>query len=223
MAEMLSSYAKQLNQSPIPAGKRKVLLAALTLFSKRGFHATTTAEIARTAGVSEGTIYRYFPSKKELLKQLLTPILMEIRSNFFDKLSFNLPFNEFISFVVRDRLIFIQDNVDLFRVLIQETMVDPEVLKSYRFILNADNGFYKKVEELQASYPEVNQSLTPQQIIRIAIGPMLAFIAQIQITSSKLSVDDDSLDFQLLCRQIIAGLTVDNNQKSNQNLKYMHN
>ena len=75
---VLSEYQRQINNKDMPAGKKKVLAAALELFSNNGFHATTTAKIAQLAGVSEGTIYKYFPSKNELLKQLLTLSLIHI-------------------------------------------------------------------------------------------------------------------------------------------------
>ncbi len=41
--------------------------AALELFSKHGFDAVTTNEVARAAGVSRRTLFRYFPSKEELV------------------------------------------------------------------------------------------------------------------------------------------------------------
>ncbi len=41
--------------------------AALRLFAEHGYDGTTTAEVARTAGVSEMTLFRHFPSKEALL------------------------------------------------------------------------------------------------------------------------------------------------------------
>ena len=40
------------------------------MFSTKGYHDTTTAQIAKKAGVAEGTIYRHFPSKQQLLNEL---------------------------------------------------------------------------------------------------------------------------------------------------------
>ncbi len=52
-------------------GKRDAILnAAVHLFTEKGFQETTTAEISRTAGVATGTLFNYFPSKTELIKQL---------------------------------------------------------------------------------------------------------------------------------------------------------
>ncbi len=39
---------------------------AYRLFSERGFEAVTVAEVARTADVSEGTVFNYFPTKEDL-------------------------------------------------------------------------------------------------------------------------------------------------------------
>lgn len=52
------------------ATRQRLLRAALDLFTSRGYHASTTPEIARRAGVAEGTIYRHFASKEELLNEL---------------------------------------------------------------------------------------------------------------------------------------------------------
>ena len=43
-----------------------ILNAAMDLFSVRGFSAVTTKEISERAGVSEVTLFRYFPTKRSL-------------------------------------------------------------------------------------------------------------------------------------------------------------
>jgi TetR/AcrR family fatty acid metabolism transcriptional regulator len=47
-----------------------ILDAALRTFVKRGYPKTKVAEIASEAGVAEGTLYNYFPSKEDLLLAL---------------------------------------------------------------------------------------------------------------------------------------------------------
>ena len=53
------------------ARPQELLVAALELFGEKGFAATRTEEIAKRAGVSKGTLYIYFPSKKHLLKAVI--------------------------------------------------------------------------------------------------------------------------------------------------------
>ena len=50
--------------------KQRVLAAAHMLFSSKGFASTGTADIAREADVSEGSIFYHFGSKKALLAEL---------------------------------------------------------------------------------------------------------------------------------------------------------
>ncbi|MRX70769.1 TetR family transcriptional regulator [Bacillus lacus] len=55
----------------MPGDKRKqILTAALTLFSERGYNATTIPVISEYAEVGIGTIYRYFKNKEALLNDL---------------------------------------------------------------------------------------------------------------------------------------------------------
>lgn len=50
-----------------PAKPTQILEAAATIFAERGFHAATTKDIARAAGVAEGTLYNHFANKSALL------------------------------------------------------------------------------------------------------------------------------------------------------------
>ena len=58
-----------------PAGPRRILLAAATAFAERGFHATTTRDIAAQAGLSSAALYFYFRSKEEVLYQIAASAL----------------------------------------------------------------------------------------------------------------------------------------------------
>ncbi len=48
-----------------------ILDAAAHLFAERGFHRTTTKDIAQAADVSEGSLYNYFDNKNDLLFSIL--------------------------------------------------------------------------------------------------------------------------------------------------------
>lgn len=50
--------------------RQRLVRAALELFTARGYHETTTPEIAKKAGVAEGTIYRHFTSKQHCFNEL---------------------------------------------------------------------------------------------------------------------------------------------------------
>jgi AcrR family transcriptional regulator len=58
-------------QMPLEQRKERtrelLMAAALSLFARKGFEATTIAEIAAAVGVSPRTVYRYFPTKQDLI------------------------------------------------------------------------------------------------------------------------------------------------------------
>ncbi|MCP4115736.1 MAG: TetR/AcrR family transcriptional regulator [Desulfobacteraceae bacterium] len=56
---------------PSPPGKRKIINALRQLLENRNFASITIAEIAGTAGVTEGLIYKYFKDKRDILHQVL--------------------------------------------------------------------------------------------------------------------------------------------------------
>ncbi len=54
-----------------PPGRRKIIKSLRLLLDEKNFSSITTAEIAKTAGVTEGLIYKYFKDKRDLLYQVL--------------------------------------------------------------------------------------------------------------------------------------------------------
>lgn len=52
--------------------REKILRTAIHVYAQKGYHAATVDEIAKAAGVSVGTAYRYFRDKKELLLEALS-------------------------------------------------------------------------------------------------------------------------------------------------------
>src|SRR5438034_6569134 len=59
------------DQERVDRRRAQILEAASRVFARKGFHRTTVREVAREAGIADGTIYLYFASKQELLLALL--------------------------------------------------------------------------------------------------------------------------------------------------------
>lgn len=58
-----------------------ILRSALEVFGKKGYHATSVADILDEAGISRGTFYLYFDSKSAIFLELLDSLLLELRAN----------------------------------------------------------------------------------------------------------------------------------------------
>ena len=81
--------------SPTSEKELAIVRAATALLGERGVDGATTAEIAKRAGVTERTLFRYFPSKKDLVRRVLFPPLLNAAlSREWGKLEALLTMNE---------------------------------------------------------------------------------------------------------------------------------
>lgn len=64
---MTVSLSAELWPDVQPEAARRLMLAAVDAFAERGYHATTTRDIAAAAGMSPAALYVHFPSKAALL------------------------------------------------------------------------------------------------------------------------------------------------------------
>src|SRR5258708_19891389 len=63
-----------------PGARERLVVAAVDLFTERGYDATTVAQIAERAGVTKSTFFRHFADKRELLvagQETLSRLLAE--------------------------------------------------------------------------------------------------------------------------------------------------
>ncbi len=56
----------------------RILDAALQAFYEHGYHGTTTRDLARRSGLSVPGVYHYYPSKQDILVDLMTVIIDEL-------------------------------------------------------------------------------------------------------------------------------------------------
>ncbi|WP_244134510.1 TetR/AcrR family transcriptional regulator [Weissella paramesenteroides] len=71
-------FSKSLDEMDISDKQKAVLQASLTLFSEKGFENTSTHDIAAMADVAEGTVYKQFKTKQELLQVVVDSIIDEV-------------------------------------------------------------------------------------------------------------------------------------------------
>jgi len=63
--------------APATDKEKAIIDAAVALIGERGIDGATTAAIAKRANVTEKTLFRYFPSKSDLVKRVLFPIILQ--------------------------------------------------------------------------------------------------------------------------------------------------
>ena len=97
-----------------------IVEAAKSAFSEKGYEATSIADIARTAQISDGLVYRYFRNKRELLYEVLKKfyerILLDLETQAFRHNAFPARLEALIR---RHLQVFVADT-DLCRLFISE-------------------------------------------------------------------------------------------------------
>jgi len=66
---------------------RDILEAAVKTFSRTGYHRTRVADIAREAGVADGTVYLYFKNKEDILVSLFQVTMSRFVNDLSSKLA----------------------------------------------------------------------------------------------------------------------------------------
>lgn len=110
--------------------RQRILEAALDLFSRQGFHRTSTRQIAQAAGVAEGTIFNYFATKKDLLVAAMSQVV----EDYFGEEVASLPQSsslELLRETLRTRLELGLRHVDRIRFLLSELLMNREMRQAY--------------------------------------------------------------------------------------------
>jgi AcrR family transcriptional regulator len=111
--------------------KAQILEAAKQVFSAKGFSQTSTAEIAEVAGVSQGTVFYYYPTKYdlfiELVHQYLSIECIPDKLNALSEGDIQSRFRE----IMKERLTKGFDNIDLMLLVLGEIQRDQKLLKEY--------------------------------------------------------------------------------------------
>ncbi|NJK38447.1 MAG: TetR/AcrR family transcriptional regulator [Oscillatoriales cyanobacterium RM1_1_9] len=117
-----------LSQSPPTESETstRILQAARKLFARKGYDGTTTRDLAKMAGVAEGTVFRYFPNKKAILIEVATAGWVEILTDLLTELS-EMGSYKAVAQVMRRRMLNLHQNADMMRVCFLEAQFHPEL------------------------------------------------------------------------------------------------
>jgi AcrR family transcriptional regulator len=121
----------------IRKNKRTLILgAALEVFAKEGYHASTVGAIAKKAGISQGLMYNYFKSKEDLVNELVIGMVETLMCEF-------TPINPKEK-VTRDHVVnFINVGIDL-------VLKDPAFWKMYFSVFLQPDVFAMVIDRMMA-------------------------------------------------------------------------
>lgn len=155
LKELLEYNGKQVDLSEKQV---KILEAAIEMFAEKGYASTSTSEIAKRAGVAEGTIFRHYKTKKDLLLSIVTPTIFKSVAPFlmkeFVKEVFEneyQSFDDFLRTLFKNRYEFVKKFHPAIRIFWQELAFHSEIKELFQeiFMTHVYEKFKKIIEHFQ--------------------------------------------------------------------------
>ncbi|MFC4402916.1 TetR/AcrR family transcriptional regulator [Gracilibacillus xinjiangensis] len=114
--------------------QQKIVEAAIHIFAEKGYANTSTSEIAKVAGVAEGTIFRHYGTKDNLLLSIILPFFKEtfpmMAEEVFTEIASNVDsFEEFLKAFLKNRIHFFLENKQIAKVVVKELIYNEELKK----------------------------------------------------------------------------------------------
>lgn len=166
------------DESLIEKRRTQMVRGAVTLFKEKGFHRTTTREIAKAAGFSIGTLYEYIRTKEDVLYLVCDSIYDEVHAR-LDGLKIERGTVEVLEDALRHYYGLIDEMQDEFVVMYQESKSLPR--DALQYVLNKEREMVAIFEKLLTECTESGELDLAQEEIELAAhhlfvqGQMWAF------------------------------------------------
>lgn len=192
--------------------QQKVVEAAIKIFAEKGFANTSTSEIAEEAGVAEATIFRHYGTKENLLLSITLPFLKDLIPRMAEELFTELmaqnpaTFEQFIRGLLKNRIEFIKENKELFKILVKEVMYREEFKLELKPLVSEIlvHHFIKIIEEFKES-GELIEKPSPI-ILRMFVTFLFGYITSRFIILTDNFVMDEEAELDEVIDFIMNGL-----------------
>lgn len=115
-----ASPGRKANPNLAARRREEILDAAARLFAERGYSETDTQVLSDELGVGKGTLYRYFPSKRELFLAAADRVMRKLRAHIDERLTgIDDPFQR-ITTAIRAFLQYCAKHPEFVELLVQE-------------------------------------------------------------------------------------------------------
>ncbi|MDN7241812.1 TetR/AcrR family transcriptional regulator [Planococcus sp. N028] len=153
------------DESLIEKRRAQMIRGAVTLFKQKGFHRTTTREIAKAAGFSIGTLYEYIRTKEDVLYLVCDSIYDEVHAR-LDSLDIEKGSLDVLVTALEHYYSLIDDMQDEFVVMYQESKSLPK--DALQYVLNKELEMVALFERLLAECVDSGELKMTQKEIKLA-------------------------------------------------------
>ena len=201
---IFESFEDYLEEADYPQGKKKIMRSAVDLMSTKGYNGTSTLHIAEHAGLSQAALFKYFKTKVDLLTAILHPVVPGLFGSFFDELLTFETTEEKVHYLVHNRMTYLKKNRALMKIILHEIFSNKKLRNEQIFIWNTIQDKLLALHKELLTDPRINPEITIPQMVRICVGPLLAYFSQLYIVGDNGEIREEDLD--LLEKQILGGL-----------------
>jgi TetR/AcrR family transcriptional regulator len=186
-------------ERPSTQKEAAILLAATRLFGDKGYRGARTAEIAAAAGVTERTLFRYFPSKDSLYRRVMFPAVLaatmprELTETGKLFAADSESFRDWHRRVLKLRTGAACAAAPQFRLMLATLMTDEELRRKVIGIWKGN--LWKHAVDTVARYQKRKQlrtDLAPEAIARAIISVNLGYIVARALLAPEAPWDDDA-------------------------------
>jgi AcrR family transcriptional regulator len=128
-------------RKPDPERREQFLSAALALFAQNGVQNTSTAAIAKKAGSAAGTLFLYFPTKQDLVNELVLQVSRDNSLYIKSKLTADQSVRETFWTIWQGYTGWFLENKDAYR-YVRQIMDSGEVLEAITQETTANLDYY---------------------------------------------------------------------------------
>ncbi len=175
----MSAARDERNRQIADRRKKQILDAALEIYSRKGVTEASTSEIAKAAGVSHGTVFHYFPRKRDILLALVDRYisLKPGKTFFYGEDPYDIS-HLFLSLVQNRLNMCFDKNKEIFLIM-SEIQRDPELRLIYaeriiKPILDANQNFYAAGVS-QGVLRSIDSEIVVRTIMALFIGFTLVY------------------------------------------------
>lgn len=151
--------------------KEKILSAARKVFAESGFNGATTARIAKTAGISEGAIYRHFDNKEELLMECVKPAFQKILESMEKEKLEADNLREFIYKSLEMRLKIYEENYETFKIIFNEIPHSKKMTNQFMTFLSKQD---KRISKLLSKVKDLGGFKRSRNYLVYGMGQVMA-------------------------------------------------
>lgn len=170
--------------------KTQILEAAIKVFSEKGFEGSTTKEIAKKARVSEGTIFRYFKTKKEILISLINILTEKSMFKFIQEVEDRLDTGQALKNLLKLHYNMITQNYQLLKTIFYEMQFHKELREA--FYKEVVSGTLAVIKKCLVKSGNIRDDVPPELAAETLLGIFLGVImVQTMIEENENPPDED--------------------------------